>query len=142
MTDNPRDPASTDVDAVVLSIDAEMAASEADEASPAAPAQGSRPTKLDRPASARNTVLDLPRQDGPAEASACPAPVAQPAQAQRQQPMSREALIDAVFTAPGAMEWLTQLALALSLTGSTEGYEGYDVPTAETQQQTRQVTQI
>jgi hypothetical protein len=143
MTGNPKDSASNDVDAVVLSLDVELADSpETAEAPPAeAPVHSpSRPTKLDRP-SGRNTALDLKRQDAPApEPSADAAVVAPlPGPAPTAEPLSREALIDAVFTAPGAFEWLDRLALALAVNGSTEGWEHLPV---EPRQETRQAAQV
>jgi hypothetical protein len=147
MTGNPKAPASTDTDEVVLSLDAE----------PAAAPASTRPTKLDRAPSSRNTVLDLPPQNSPAPepsadaapVSPLPAPVPTPApraevsrsrpakRAKRHQPMTREALIDAVFTAPGATEWLARLVLVVN--GITEALE---ILTAEPLRDSRQVTHI
>src|SRR4051812_45751567 len=120
MTDDPKAPASTETtDAIDLSLDADAIRTlEANESSTrlGAAGQASRSTKLDPPPSSRNTVLDLPHEGAAPEASASVAtPTAPDAEASASldlQLMPREVLIDAAFTAPGAMEWLDRLALA------------------------------
>src|SRR5262249_45033915 len=147
MSSNPKTSDSDDADAIALTFDAEPTdASELGESLPPVAPVHSRPTKLDRGSSSRNTALHLPRQDSPAPESnagaelvaAAPEPgvefaaslglSAAPAPAQPDLATPSEALIDAVFTAAGATEWLALLALSLTIGGAAA--EGYEILTA------------